>query len=115
MGRAGSRTRLRVVFAAVWPVEENLGHKILGEVRKAMYLAGGGEQDIAPFKDNRFRSAEVSASPAGDDVNLIADMRLLGVGAQRRVHLDCKRSVPKQFGKALAVGSWKAFECVGKS
>jgi hypothetical protein len=77
-----------------------------------MYLAGRDKQDVSVFEDNLFVAAEEAAGSAGDDVDFVARVRLLGVRTVRGVELDAQASVPEQFDKALAFGSGQARESI---
>jgi hypothetical protein len=77
-----------------------------------MYLAGGHKKDIAAFEDDFLVASEKSPGAADDNVNFVACMRLLRVGAMGRVKLYAEGTVLEQFGEALALGSREAGKAI---
>jgi hypothetical protein len=99
-----------VFFSALGAVEENPGHKVLGEIHEPMELASSGKQDVAALEDDFLLSAKKAAGTAYDDVNFVARMRLLWVRPMRRIEFDGEGAVTEQLDKTLAVGPGQASE-----
>src|SRR5689334_25047924 len=102
---------LQVCFTAFRAVEHHPDSQIAGEVFEAVRDAGRGEEDVGWSK----RSARVAANKltgaGSNEVELVACVRLLWVGAARRIDLHQQTAVLKDGGKALSFRAGQEFEC----
>jgi hypothetical protein len=80
-----------------------------------MGLAGGDKQDIAGLEDGLVLSADETAGTAYDDIDFIARMWVLWIGAVRRVEFHGERAMAEQLDKTLAAGSGQAVQTMASS
>jgi hypothetical protein len=89
-------------FAAFRPVEDDPHDEVFGEVLEAVDDAGGHEEEVAGGERVSLLAVDELAAALGDDVSLVARVRLLRVSPARRVNLDREAAALKHFREALA-------------
>ena len=102
-----SSDELRILFAALWAIEEHPGREVVTEIYESMLLSRGDEQHVSRAKRGFFPFAQETPVSGGDDVNLVPRMGNLTVSAARRIQLHGKRTMPEQLDRALAVWARK--------
>jgi hypothetical protein len=97
------RVAARVRFSAFGTVEEHPDEEIVAELFEAVDHARLGEEHVVQRNRMAMRTVDEPAATARDDVDLVARMRLLEVGAAGRIELDLQGSVLEDRRRALAV------------
>src|SRR5258708_4170842 len=86
-------------------IEDDPYREVVRELLEAMLDSGGHEQQVARREGMALRAVHELAAARHDHVDLVAGVRLLRIGAARRVELDAQRSALEGDREALARGA----------